>query len=127
VIRQPRTIEITACRCASGAGQWRGYRRVPAAPHRVGPAGPHVRDPATLLVAFDRVAGNKGANTPGVDGVTAAWVEEQAGTASGRSSINHTPHQAHVCVRSPLSRPQLQHGWPVFEVELVAINPPARQ
>jgi hypothetical protein len=25
------------------------------------------------------VAGNKGANTPGVDGVTAAWVEEQMG------------------------------------------------
>jgi RNA-directed DNA polymerase len=38
-----------------------------------------VHDPATLLVAFARVAGNKGANTPGVDGVTAAWVEEQVG------------------------------------------------
>jgi RNA-directed DNA polymerase len=38
-----------------------------------------VHDPATLLVAFARVAGNKGANTPGVDGVTAVWVEEQVG------------------------------------------------
>jgi RNA-directed DNA polymerase len=38
-----------------------------------------VHDPATLIVAFDRVAGNKGANTPGVDGVTAAWVEETVG------------------------------------------------
>src|SRR5690348_14578299 len=38
-----------------------------------------VHDPATLFVAFCRVAGNKGANTPGVDGVTAAWVEEQVG------------------------------------------------
>jgi RNA-directed DNA polymerase len=38
-----------------------------------------VHDPATLLMAFDRVAGNKGANTPGVDGVTAAWVEETVG------------------------------------------------
>jgi RNA-directed DNA polymerase len=38
-----------------------------------------VHDPATLLLAFDRVAGNKGANTPGVDGVTAAWVEETVG------------------------------------------------
>ena len=38
-----------------------------------------VHDPATLIVAFARVAGNKGANTPGVDGVTAAWVEEQVG------------------------------------------------
>ena len=31
-----------------------------------------VHDPATLMVAFDRVAGNRGANTPGVDGLTAA-------------------------------------------------------
>jgi RNA-directed DNA polymerase len=38
-----------------------------------------VHDPATLLIAFDRVAGNKGANTPGVDGITAARVEEQTG------------------------------------------------
>jgi RNA-directed DNA polymerase len=29
-----------------------------------------VYDPATLLVAFDRVADNTGANTPGVDGLT---------------------------------------------------------
>jgi RNA-directed DNA polymerase len=33
-----------------------------------------VHDLATLIVAFARVAGNQGANTPGVDGVTAAWV-----------------------------------------------------
>src|SRR5687768_14686971 len=38
-----------------------------------------VHDPATLLVAFDRVAGNRGANTPGVDGVTIAVVEELVG------------------------------------------------
>jgi RNA-directed DNA polymerase len=38
-----------------------------------------VHDPATLIVAFARVAGNQGANTPGVDGVTAAHVEEQVG------------------------------------------------
>jgi RNA-directed DNA polymerase len=38
-----------------------------------------VHDPATLIVAFDRVAGNKGANTPGIDGVTAAWVEQEVG------------------------------------------------
>jgi RNA-directed DNA polymerase len=36
-------------------------------------------DPATLIVAFARVAGNQGANTPGVDGVTAAWAGEQVG------------------------------------------------
>jgi RNA-directed DNA polymerase len=38
-----------------------------------------VHDPATLLVAFTRVAGNRGANTPGVDGWTVAAVEEQFG------------------------------------------------
>jgi retron-type reverse transcriptase len=38
-----------------------------------------VCDPATLLVAFDRVAGNQGANTPGVEGLTAAHVEEVVG------------------------------------------------
>jgi hypothetical protein len=38
-----------------------------------------VHDPATLIVAFGRAAGNRGANTPGVDGLTAAWVEERIG------------------------------------------------
>ncbi|MDT0616619.1 group II intron reverse transcriptase/maturase, partial [Streptomyces sp. DSM 40712] len=38
-----------------------------------------VYDPATLIAAFDRVAGNRGARTPGVDGLTAADVEERFG------------------------------------------------
>ena len=38
-----------------------------------------VHDPATLIVAFDRVAGNRGANTPGADGLTVALVEERIG------------------------------------------------
>ena len=38
-----------------------------------------VCDPATLIVAFDRVAGNRGANTPGVDGMTVALVAERTG------------------------------------------------
>jgi RNA-directed DNA polymerase len=38
-----------------------------------------VHDPATLLVAFDRVAGNTGARTAGVDGLTVADVEAQLG------------------------------------------------
>jgi hypothetical protein len=38
-----------------------------------------VHDPATLSVAFARVAGNQGANTPGADGVTAAYVGEVVG------------------------------------------------
>jgi RNA-directed DNA polymerase len=36
-------------------------------------------DPATLIVAFDRVAGNSGANTPRVDGLTVAYVEDSIG------------------------------------------------
>lgn len=38
-----------------------------------------VHDPATLIVAFDRVAGNHGARTPGVDGITVADVDERIG------------------------------------------------
>src|SRR5438132_9942147 len=38
-----------------------------------------VHDPATLFMAFCRVAGNQGANTPGVDGMTADYVTEQVG------------------------------------------------
>ncbi|MFF0066390.1 group II intron reverse transcriptase/maturase [Streptomyces sp. NPDC005279] len=40
-----------------------------------------VHDPATLTVAFDRVAGNRGANTPGIDGLSAADVEERLGVS----------------------------------------------
>src|SRR5260221_13448128 len=40
-----------------------------------------VHDPATLIVAFDRVATNQGANTSGTDGVTAAWVEQHVGVS----------------------------------------------
>jgi RNA-directed DNA polymerase len=38
-----------------------------------------VYDPATLIMAFDRVAGNRGARTPGVDGLTIAGIEEGVG------------------------------------------------
>jgi RNA-directed DNA polymerase len=38
-----------------------------------------VYDPATLVVAFARVAGNQGARTPGVDGFTVADIEEIVG------------------------------------------------
>jgi RNA-directed DNA polymerase len=39
-----------------------------------------VCDPATLIVAFDRVAGNRGARTPGVDGLAVADVGAKVGT-----------------------------------------------
>jgi RNA-directed DNA polymerase len=38
-----------------------------------------VHDPATLIVAFARVAGNRGANTAGVDGLTVTDVEQRLG------------------------------------------------
>jgi RNA-directed DNA polymerase len=38
-----------------------------------------VCDPATLMVAFARVAGNRGARSPGVDGLTVADVETAVG------------------------------------------------
>jgi RNA-directed DNA polymerase len=38
-----------------------------------------VYDPATLIMAFDRVAGNRGARTPGVDGLRVADIEEYVG------------------------------------------------
>ncbi|GAA2655650.1 hypothetical protein GCM10010425_82970 [Streptomyces spororaveus] len=38
-----------------------------------------VHDPATLTMAFDRVAGNQGARTAGIDDLTVADVEEQIG------------------------------------------------
>ena len=38
-----------------------------------------VHDPGTLIVAFDRVAGNSGSRTAGVDGLTVADVEEVIG------------------------------------------------
>jgi RNA-directed DNA polymerase len=38
-----------------------------------------VHDPATLIVAYDRVAGNTGSRTAGVDGLTVAEVEQQVG------------------------------------------------
>jgi len=38
-----------------------------------------VHDPATLTVAFDRVASNRGSRTPGMDGLTVADVEDRIG------------------------------------------------
>jgi hypothetical protein len=70
------------------AGPWSRVAGMQAKLHRWAVADPgrrfddlfnFVYDPATLLVAFDRVATNQGANTPGVDGLTAAWVEETVG------------------------------------------------
>jgi RNA-directed DNA polymerase len=70
------------------AGTWSRVAGMQAKLHRWAAADPgrrfddlfnFVHDPATLIVAFDRVAGNRGANTPGVDGLTVALVEERIG------------------------------------------------
>jgi RNA-directed DNA polymerase len=69
-------------------GNWARVAGMQAKLHRWAAADPDrrfddlfnlVHDPATLLAAFARVAGNQGANTPGVDGVTAAWVGKVVG------------------------------------------------
>jgi RNA-directed DNA polymerase len=69
-------------------GSWSRVAGMQAKLHRWAAADPgrrfddlfnFVHDPATLSVAFARVAGNQGANTPGTDGVTAAYVGEVVG------------------------------------------------
>src|SRR5512142_3481764 len=70
------------------AGPWSTVSEMQAKLHRWAVADPGRRfddlfnfvcDPATLIVAFGRVAGNRGANTPGVDGWTVKLVEERIG------------------------------------------------
>ncbi len=70
------------------AGSWSRVSEMQARLHRWAAADPgrrfsdlfnFVHDPATLIVAFSRVAGSHGANTPGVDGLTAAYAEEAVG------------------------------------------------
>jgi RNA-directed DNA polymerase len=69
-------------------GSWSRVSEMQAKLHRWAAADPGRRfddlfnlvyDPATLVVAFDRVAGNIGARTAGVDGLTVADVEQQLG------------------------------------------------
>ena len=66
-------------------GPWSRVSEMQAKLHRWAVADPgrrfddlfnFVYDPATLIVAFSRVAGNQGARTPGVDGWTVADIEE---------------------------------------------------
>jgi hypothetical protein len=50
-----------------------------------------VHDPATLIVAFDRVAGNPGARTAGIDGVTVADVEQHDGVSRFLDDLHARP------------------------------------
>ena len=69
-------------------GPWSRVAGMQAKLHRWAAADPGRRfddlfnfvfDPATLYVAFCRVEGNRGANTPGVDGLTVRLVEQRIG------------------------------------------------
>jgi len=86
----PKDALVNASAPAAGApqGSWSRVSEMQAKLHRWAAAGPGrrfddlfnlVHDPATLIVAFDRVAGNQGARTAGVDGLTAFDVEERIG------------------------------------------------
>lgn len=56
-----------------------------------------VCDPTTLLVAFDRVAGNRGARTTGIDDMTVAEVYEPIGLPGAQGSRRiHVPHSRPV-------------------------------
>jgi RNA-directed DNA polymerase len=68
------------------SGPWPRVAGMQAKLHRWAAAGPgrrfddlfnFVHDPATLYVAYCQVAGNRGANTPGVDRMTVTLVEER--------------------------------------------------
>ncbi|WP_208415496.1 hypothetical protein [Saccharomonospora amisosensis] len=69
-------------------GSWSRVSEMQAKLHRWAVADPgrrfddlfnFVHDPATLIVAFGRVAGNQGARTAGVDGLTVADIEQRSG------------------------------------------------
>lgn len=70
------------------SGSWSRVSEMQAKLHRWAAADPGrrfddlfnlVHDPATLTVAFDRVAGNRGARTAGTDGLTVARIEREIG------------------------------------------------
>jgi RNA-directed DNA polymerase len=80
-------VNVGACDSAP-MGSWSRVSEMQAKLHRWAAADPGrrfddlfnlVHDPATLIVAFDRVAGNRGANTPGVDGLRVTDVEQRTG------------------------------------------------
>jgi RNA-directed DNA polymerase len=73
----------------AGAGPRRRVSEMQAKLHRWAAADPGrrfddlfnlVHDPATLIVAWDRVATNRGANTAGSDGWTITRIEAEVGT-----------------------------------------------
>jgi RNA-directed DNA polymerase len=87
-------------------GSWSRVSGMQAKLHRWAAADPDRRfddlfnfvcDPATLLVAFHRVAGNTGANTPGVDGLTVAEVETSIGAPGFLSELRAQLRDGRFC------------------------------
>src|SRR2546430_11786925 len=82
------------------AGSWSRLAGMQAKLHRWAAADPGrrfddlfnlVHDPATLQVAFDRVAGNRGARSAGVDGLTVGDVAEQMGVPGFLEDLRAPP------------------------------------
>ena len=84
----PQDAPLNGSAQDQGPGPWSRVAGMQAKLHRWAAADPgrrfddlfnFVHDPATLYVAYCRVEGNRGANTPGVDGMTVRLVEERIG------------------------------------------------
>jgi RNA-directed DNA polymerase len=82
------SVNIEAVLDSASVGSFQRVSEMQAKLHRWAVADPgrqfddlfnFVHDPATLIMAFDRVAGNQGARTAGVDGLVVADVEERIG------------------------------------------------
>jgi RNA-directed DNA polymerase len=70
-----------------------------------------VHDSATLVVAFDRVVGNTGARTAGVDGVTVADVEQQMGVPGFLDDLRAQLKAGHLPAAPGAGAHDSQAGW----------------
>jgi RNA-directed DNA polymerase len=74
----PDTAFLAVRRMQIKLHQWAGEVK----PRRFGDLFNLVYDPAFLVHAWERVSGNKGARTAGVDKATVAWIETRVGVAA---------------------------------------------
>ena len=100
-------------------GSWSRVAGMQAKLHRWAAADPgrrfddlynFVHDPATLIVAYARVAGNRGANTPGVDGKTVAYVEERVGVREFLADLRAQLKDGRVCAAAGAGAQDSQAG-----------------
>jgi retron-type reverse transcriptase len=80
-------------RRAAETGQWRLWYRAAVRPHNL------ICHPGFLAVAWERVRGNKGARTPGVDRVIPAFISGEADT---EAFLNDTRGQLKARTFTPL-------------------------